>query len=134
MLLFSNASCASRAEYEPAPNCCKRLTKRRLFARAAVAALEQSALQGGALSARPFSKRRTKRAAVSVAVFSRFAIYANVVRPPPRLGSGIGRESLAGVTPTYEVALCDGRRGLKCASDDGSLSTRDRKSTRLNSS
>jgi len=34
---------------------------------------------GDALSARPFSKRRTKRAAVSVAVFSRFAIYANVV-------------------------------------------------------
>jgi len=50
-----------------------------LFARAAIAALEQSALRGGALSARPFSKRRTKRAAVSVAVFSRFAIYANVV-------------------------------------------------------
>ena len=64
-----------------APNCCKRLTKRRLFARAAVAALGRSALEGGALSARPFSKRRTKRAAVFVAVFSRFAIYANVVRP-----------------------------------------------------
>src|ERR1051326_7108901 len=62
------------------PNCCKRLTKRRLFARRPSGRLEQSALRGGALSARPFSKRRTKRAAVSVAVFSRFAIYANVVR------------------------------------------------------
>src|ERR1051326_1964295 len=62
------------------PNCCKRLTKRRLFARSPSGLLEQSALRGGALSARPFSKRRTKRAAVSVAVFSRFAIYANVVR------------------------------------------------------
>src|ERR1051326_8804584 len=61
------------------PNCCKRLTKRRLFTRRPSGPLEQSALGGGALSARSFSKRRTKRAAVSVAVFSRFAIYANVV-------------------------------------------------------
>jgi len=61
------------------PNCCKRLTKRRLFARSPIGLLEQSALRGGALSARPFSSRRTKRAAVSVGVFSRFAIYANVV-------------------------------------------------------
>jgi len=38
--------------YAP-PNCCKRLTKRRLFARAAIAALEQSALHGGAVPARP---------------------------------------------------------------------------------
>src|ERR1051326_6357129 len=35
------------------PNCCKRLTKRRLFARAAVAALEQSALAGGTPPADP---------------------------------------------------------------------------------
>src|ERR1043166_8991739 len=63
------------------PNCCKRMTKRRLFAPRPRGRLEQSALRGGALSARPFSKRRTKRAAVSVAVFSRFAIYANVVGP-----------------------------------------------------
>src|ERR1051326_9140276 len=63
----------------PPPNCCKRLTKRRLFARRPVGRLEQSALGGGALSAKPFSKRRKKRAAVSVAVFGRFAIYANVV-------------------------------------------------------
>jgi len=61
-------------------NCCKRLTKRRLFARRPVGRLEQSALGGRRASARPFSKRRTKRAAFSVAVFSRFAIYANVVR------------------------------------------------------
>jgi len=65
------------------PNCCKRLTKRRLFARAAVAALEQSALAGGAPLAFPFSIRSDRRAAVSVAVFSRFAIYANVVSPTP---------------------------------------------------
>src|ERR1051326_572844 len=63
----------------PRPNCCKRLTKRRLFARAALAALERSALGGGAVLAQPISKRRENRAAVSVAVFSRFAIYANVV-------------------------------------------------------
>jgi len=57
------------------------LTKRRLFARAAIAALEQSALDRRRGSRTAISIRRENRAAVSVAVFSRFAIYANVVRP-----------------------------------------------------
>src|SRR5205085_4246144 len=49
------------------PNRCKKLTTRRLLARRPSGRLSQSALRGGALSARPFSTRRTKRAAVSVA-------------------------------------------------------------------
>jgi hypothetical protein len=61
------------------PNCCKRLTKRRLFARAAVAALEQSTLEGRHAARSSVCKIGKRRAAVSVAVFSRFAIYANVV-------------------------------------------------------
>ena len=63
------------------PNCCKRLTKRRLFARTAIAVLEQSTLGGRRGSRTAISIRRENRAAVSVAVFSRFAIYANVVSP-----------------------------------------------------
>ena len=61
------------------PNCCKRLTKRRLFARAAIAALEQSTLDGRHAARSSVYKIGRRRAAVSVAVFSRFAIYANVV-------------------------------------------------------
>src|SRR5438105_10692703 len=49
------------------PNRCKKLTTRRLLARRPSGRLLQSALRGGALSAKPFSKRRTKRAAVFVA-------------------------------------------------------------------
>ena len=64
---------------EAPPNCCKRLTKRRLFARRPVGRLEQSALGGRRGSRTAISIRRDNRAAVSVAVFSRFAIYANVV-------------------------------------------------------
>jgi len=52
-----------------------------LFARSPIGLLEQSALGGGAPFAFPFSIRSDRRAAVSVAVFSRFAIYANVVSP-----------------------------------------------------
>jgi len=63
------------------PNCCKRLTKRRLFARRPVGRLEQSTLDRRRGSRTAISIRRENRAAVSVAVFSRFAIYANGVRP-----------------------------------------------------
>src|ERR1051326_827029 len=62
------------------PNCCKRLPKRRLFARRPVGRLEQSALAGGTPPAVRIYKIGKRRAAVSVVVFSRFAIYANVVR------------------------------------------------------
>jgi len=79
-MLHSPFRIVATVRIRAAPNCCKRLTKRRLFARAAIAALEQSALRGGAPLAFPFSIRSDRRAAVSVAVFSRFAIYANVVR------------------------------------------------------
>src|SRR5205085_2826164 len=48
-------------------NPCKKLTTRRLLARRPSGRLSQSALRGGALSAEPFSSRRKKRAAVSVA-------------------------------------------------------------------
>jgi len=65
------------------PNCCKRLTKRRLFARAAIAALEQSTLDWRHAARSSVCKIGRRRAAVSVAVFSRFAIYANVVRRTP---------------------------------------------------
>jgi hypothetical protein len=64
----------------PRPNCCKRLTKRRLFDRAPSGALEQSTLDWRRGSRTAISILRENRAAVSVAVFSRFAIYANVVR------------------------------------------------------
>jgi len=53
-----------------------------LFARAAIAALEQSPLDGRHAARSSASKIGRRRAAVSVAVFSRFAIYANVVSPP----------------------------------------------------
>src|SRR5262249_30910506 len=44
---FTLETHGSALQSQPRPNSCKRLTKRRLFARAAVAALEQSALAGG---------------------------------------------------------------------------------------
>jgi len=55
------------------------LTKRRLFARSPIGLLEQSTFGGRRGSRTAISIRRENRAAVSVAVFSRFAIYANVV-------------------------------------------------------
>ena len=66
---------------EAPPNCCKRLTKRRLFARAPTGALQQSTLDGrhAARSSVSRSARGVPRS--GVAVFSRFAIYATVVRP-----------------------------------------------------
>jgi hypothetical protein len=66
---------------EAPPNCCKRLTKRRLFARAPTGALQQSTLDGRHAARSSVCKIGKRRAAVSVAVFSRFAIYANVVGP-----------------------------------------------------
>src|SRR5438270_12562232 len=51
---------------QPPPNRCKKLTTRRLLARRPSGRLSQSALHGGALSAKPVSSRRKKRAAVSV--------------------------------------------------------------------
>ena len=61
-------------------NCCKRLTKRRLFARGPSGPLEQSTLEGRHAARSSVCKIGKRRAAVCVAVFSRFAIYANVVR------------------------------------------------------
>src|ERR1041384_746531 len=61
------------------PNCGKRLTKRRLVARADIAALEESTLGGRHAALQIRLKMGRRRAAVSVAVFSRFAIYATVV-------------------------------------------------------
>jgi hypothetical protein len=52
-----------------------------MFARAAVAALEQSTLDGRHAARSSVYKIGRRRAAASVAVFSRFAIYANVVGP-----------------------------------------------------
>src|ERR1051326_2021332 len=73
-----------RHSHHTRANCCKRLTKRRLFARSPSGLLEQSALGGRRGSRTAISIRRENRAAVSVAVFTRFAIYANVVSPTKR--------------------------------------------------
>jgi len=70
-----------RLKWRGRANCCKRLTKRRLFARTAIAVLAQSALDRRRGSRSSACKMGENRAAVSVAVFSRFAIYANVVSP-----------------------------------------------------
>src|SRR5437588_13028297 len=61
------SSIAAQRELCERPNRCKKLTTRRLLARRPSGRLSQSALRGGALSAKPFSSRRTKRAAVCVA-------------------------------------------------------------------
>jgi len=52
-----------------------------LFARSPIGLLEQSTLDRRRGSRTAISIRRENRAAVFVAVFSRFAIYANVVGP-----------------------------------------------------
>jgi len=57
------------------------LTKRRLFARGPSGPLEQSTFEWRRGSRRSACKMGENRAAVSVAVFSRFAIYAKVVSP-----------------------------------------------------
>ena len=64
---YSMSLSASSSSCEAQPNRCKKLPTRRLLARQPSGRLSQSALRGGALSAKPFSSRRTKRAAVSVA-------------------------------------------------------------------
>src|ERR1041384_3665972 len=57
--------------------------------------LERSTLGGRHAARSSVYKIGERRAAVSVAVFSRFAIYANVVRPTDKLGSGRA-ESISG--------------------------------------
>src|ERR1051326_2071393 len=90
------------------PNCCKRLTKRRLFARSPSGLLEQSTLGGRRGSRTAISIRRENRAAVSVAVFSRFAIYANVVSRTRQSGARrIGVSSLDSRDPFPVRPLVD---------------------------
>ena len=62
-----------------APNSCKKLTKRRMLARSPIGLLEQSTLDGRHAARSSVCKIGRRRAAVSVAVFGRFAIYATVV-------------------------------------------------------
>src|ERR1051326_8947108 len=85
------------------PNSCKRLTKRRLFARRPVGRLEQSALAGGTPPADPPQDGQAACRGM-FAVFSRFAIYATVVRPPVNIRDGYFRTAWSPVRRRSRVA------------------------------
>jgi len=75
-----------------------------LFARAAVAALEQSTLDGRHAARSSVCKIGRRRAVVSVAVFSRFAIYANVVGPTTKPTIDRATEGMLHVQEPYRLS------------------------------